>query len=186
MSSWFPGSSAHPSLARPRPAGDSARGRWDARVFGSDKPPPAPGSLAEILMSDGPLPDHQVLGVGVGIAWFLEVLNRAGHAHGDIRPGSVLLPGNDVLWLTPPSATLSPASVAVDLTALAVTLVECATGLGIDAAAEWTPEHLVEVGCSSTVAEAIGAIRPAAGPGAAAELLTRDDQSLPRRSSDFA
>ncbi len=148
--------------------------------------PHAPaGTLAEILAVQGPLPDHQVAGVGVGIAQYLAVLHQSGRVHGDVQPAAVLLPGHDVLWLAP---RLSPraATAAADLTKLAITLVECATGLVIDGAESWTPESLVEIGCSTAMADVIGSIRPQAGAASAVDALTRPDQVLPRRSNDFA
>ena len=164
----------------------SARRRWEARVFAPPSEIATTVTLAEILQSEGPLPDHLISGVGVGIARYLEVLHQAGHVHGDVQPASVLLPGNNVLWLTDPADEHHACSATDDLTSLVITLVECATGLVIDASAEWTPELLIHLGCSPVLAEAIGAIRPQAGAAMATMVLARPDQALPRRRSDLA
>lgn len=177
---------AHPSMRNRSHAADSARRRWDARVFGSSSQRPVSGTLAELLAQDGSFADHLVAGIGVGIAQYLEVLHHAGHVHGDVRPASILLPGNDTLWLVDPVGDALDRSRADDIAALAITLVECATGLRFDASANWTPELLTQVGCSARLAQAIGSIQPAAGATATAALLKREDQALPRRSSDFA
>lgn len=185
MSSPNSRSTVHPSVARTPGDADTALRRWEQRVFEPSSANTPPGTLAEALQADGRLPDHVVLGVGVGVARYLDVLHRAGHVHGDVRSASVLLPGNDLLWLTDPGASPKN-SAADDLTALALMLVKCATGLEIDGSAEWTPESLVNVGCSPALAEMIAAIRPDAGAAAAVSLLERSDQSLPRRSKDLA
>jgi hypothetical protein len=186
MSSPIDRSSAHPSMTNAPHLTDSARQRWETRVF---PPPPqiaTTATLAEILQSQGPLPDHLVSGIGVGIAQYLDVLHQAGHVHGDVRPASVLLPGNNVLWLTDPAVEYRACSAADDLTSLVITLVECTTGLALDASAEWTPELLIHLGCSPVLAEAIGAIRPHAGAERATLVLARPDQALPQRSNDLA
>jgi hypothetical protein len=185
MSSSNSRSTAHPSVSRTVGAADSARHRWEYRVFRPADTDPPEGTLAEILQVDGRLPDHVVLGVGVGVARYLDVVHQAGHRHGNVCPASVLLPGNDLLWLTDPQ-TNSTGSVQDDLTALVLMLVKCATGLEIDDSVEWSAEFLVKVGCSPELAEVIGAIQPNAGAAAAAVLLGRSDQSLPRRSKDLA
>ncbi len=185
MSSPISRSTIHPWVTHTTGVADSARRRWEQRVFGPSDTDAPEGTLAEVLRVRGRLPDHVVVGVGVGVARYLDVLHQAGHVHGDVRPASVLLPGHDLLWLTDPEAD-PESSVQADLSALALMLVRCATGLEIDGAAEWTPELLVEVGCSPELAALIGALQPSAGATAAAMLLGRSDQSLPRRSNDLA
>jgi len=186
MSSLIRRSSAHPSTTSSPHTTDSARRRWEARVFIPSSENTNTATLAEVLQRDGPLPDHLVSGVGVGIARYLDVLHRAGHVHGDVQPASVLLPGNNMLWLTDPAVEHHAGSAADDLTSLVITLIECATGLDIDASVEWTPELLIHVGCSPVLAKAIGAVRPEAGAATASMALARPDQALPRHSSDAA
>jgi hypothetical protein len=184
MSSLIRRSSAPPSTTNSPHTTDPARRRCEARVFAPPCENTDTTTLAEVLQRDGPLPDHFVSGVGVGIASYLDVLHRAGHVHGDVQPASVLLPGNNMLWLTDPVVKHHAGSAADDLVSLIVTLIECATGLDVDASVEWTPELLIHVGCSPVLATTIGAVRPEAGAAIASMALARPDQALPQHKTD--
>jgi hypothetical protein len=89
-----------------------------------------------------------------------------------------------MLWLTDPVVKHHAGSAADDLVSLIVTLIECATGLDVDASVEWTPELLIHVGCSPVLATAIGAVRPEAGAAIASMALARPDQALPQHKTD--
>lgn len=141
-------------------------------------------SLADVLAERGPLAEEEVRAVGAAAAAALARVHGVGLVHGDIKPANLLLSPDDELWLadfdaacpddgeplerhspgrSPPG---SPARATTDVTALALALVELATGSLLDPGTAWRVADLRRLGCS---------------PGLSAELsfMLGDEDSVP-------
>ncbi len=123
-------------------------------------------SLADVLHERGPLPEDEVRTVGAAAAAALARVHAAGLVHGDIKPANLLLSHGRELWLSDFDATCpadgrplerfspgrlppgAPARPAVDLTALALALVELSTGILLDPGTSWRAADLRRLGCS--------------------------------------
>ena len=159
-------------------------------------------SLADVLHERGPLPEGEVRAVGARAAAALARVHDAGIVHGDVKPSNLLLSHNRELWLAdfdaacpadgrslerfspgrlPPGA---PACPAADMTALALALVELATGTVLDPGASWRAADLRRVGCSPALSAELvfmfGGDGSAPDARSAAEMLARHGtDSLP-------
>ena len=130
-------------------------------------------SLADVLHERGPLPESEVRAVGAAAAAALARVHKAGLVHGDVKPANLLLSHEGELWLAdfdaaapadsqplnrsspprlPPGA---PALPAVDITALALALVELSTGALLDPRVQWRAADLCRLGCSATLSAEI-------------------------------
>lgn len=126
-------------------------------------------SLADVLAERGPLTEGEVRAVGAVAAAALSRIHGAGLVHGDIKPANLLLSPDGELWLAdfdaarpadgkplerhspgrlPPG---SPARAATDVTALALALVELATGSLLDPGTAWRAADLRRLGCSASL-----------------------------------
>ena len=124
-------------------------------------------SLADVLHERGPLPESEIRAVGAAAASALARVHGAGLVHGDVKPANLLLSHEGELWLAdfdaarpadgkplerhspgrlPPG---SPARATLDITALALALVELATGSLLDPGTSWRAADLRRLGCSA-------------------------------------
>ena len=159
-------------------------------------------SLADVLHERGPLPDGEVRAVGAAVAAALARVHAAGLVHGDVKPSNLLLSHNRELWLAdfdaacpangrplerfspgrlPPGA---PARPAADMAALALALVELATGTVLDPGTSWRAADLRRLGCSPALSAELsfmfGGDGSALDARSAAEMLARHGtDSLP-------
>ena len=159
-------------------------------------------SLADVLHERGPLPEEEVRAVGTAAASSLARVHAAGLVHGDVKPANLLLSPDRELWLAdfdaacpadgrplerfspgrlPPDA---PARSAVDLTALALTLVELSTGILLDPGTSWRAADLRRLGCSPALSAELSFMLGSNGsalsaPGAAEMLGRSGGSSLP-------
>jgi serine/threonine protein kinase len=87
-------------------------------------------SLAEVVGTAGALPEDAVLWIAAGLAGALAVLHQAGRAHGDVRPGNVLLTrGGPRLTGDAPGRDGGAPVPAADMVALGMLLVAAYTGV---------------------------------------------------------
>jgi serine/threonine protein kinase len=155
------------------------------------------GTVADQLAARGPLPESQCRAIGVRVARALDAVHARGIAHGDVKPSNLVWSPDHRLWLIDfdaaaaegsprlrgtPERLSEPATVARadDISAIALLVVECATGVLIDPTARWTSPSLISLGCSSDLAGDVVAIlteRPSATR--VAEILHRRDNQLP-------
>jgi serine/threonine protein kinase len=155
------------------------------------------GTVADQLAARGPLPEAQCRGIGVRVARALDAVHARGIAHGDVKPSNLVWSPDGQLWLIDfdasaaagsprgrgtPGRLCEPATVtrADDISAIALLVVECASGVLIDPTARWTSPSLVALGCPSGLAEDVVAVlteRPTATR--VAEILHRRDNRLP-------
>jgi serine/threonine protein kinase len=158
------------------------------------------GSLADVLSEVGPIPEAAARGTGARIALTLARLHANGLVHGDIKPANVVFAPHGDLWLVDFDAADADGGArrrgtterlhhlcgrtlrsADDVLALAIMVVECATGAILDLSTSWSDHDLERVGCSQELADDVGAIlRTAPAAGEAARLLRRRDTRLPR------
>lgn len=124
-------------------------------------------SLADVLAERGPLAEGEVRTVGAVAAAALARVHGAGLVHGDIKPANLLLSPDGELWLADFDAACpadgnplerhspgrlppgSPARASTDVTALALALVELATGSLLDPSTAWRVADLRRLGCSA-------------------------------------
>ncbi len=120
-------------------------------------------SLADVLSVQGPLTENETRAVAVAAAAELARIHDAGLIHGQIEPANLLLTADGELELTNPGAPAGAAPTASgipgptrahtqaattnDVVALAVTLVELATGTVLDPAVAWPADILWRLGC---------------------------------------
>ncbi len=158
-------------------------------------------SLADVLHERGPLPESEVRAVGAAAAAALARIHEAGLVHGDIKPANMLLSREGQLWLSDFEATavadgqplrhfspgrLAPGTAALpesDVTALAVAMIELATGTLVDADVRWRAADLRRLGCPPTLSAEISLMfgDPATmlNAPAAAGLFLRSNNSAP-------
>jgi protein kinase-like protein len=103
-------------------------------------------SLAELIRTDGPLPEQRVAEIGVRVLAALSVAHEQGVVHRDVKPGNILLDGDRIVltdfgiaamasdttlttsvlgspeYLAPERVNGEPATPATDLWSLGVTL----------------------------------------------------------------
>ena len=152
-------------------------------------------SLADVLHERGPLTDEEVRAVAAAAARALRGVHEAGLVHGDVKPANLLLSHAGDLWLCDfdsaveadgqPLRRFTPERVPADavaepqtdLTALAVMLIELATGVGVDPHVRWRASDLRRIGCSAElsveIAFALNAATPAEDAQADAALDAR-------------
>ena len=124
-------------------------------------------SLADVLHERGPLPEREIRAVGAAAAAALARVHGAGLVHGDVKPANLLLSHDGELWLADFDAARpadgkplerhspgrlapgSPARATLDITALALALVELATGSLLDPGTSWRAADLRRLGCSA-------------------------------------
>ena len=124
-------------------------------------------SLADVWAERGPLAEGEVRAVGAAAAAALARVHDAGGVHGDVKPANLLLSHAGELWLADFDAACpadgkplerhspgrlppgSPARAATDVTALALALVELATGSLLDPGTAWRTADLRRLGCSA-------------------------------------
>ena len=165
------------------------------------------GSLADLLAADGPLAEAESRGVGAHTAHALSRVHEAGIAHADIKPANLIFSPDGHLWLIDfdaaaadgadrrrgtPERLTEPATVKKDddVVAVALLVIECATGQLIDPTVVWREPDLRDLGCPLELAADVAAIlhdRPDAAR--VAGILQRRDDRLPapphcRRSTD--
>ena len=165
-------------------------------------------SLADVLHERGPLPDSEVRAVGAAAAAALARVHDAGLVHGDVKPANLLLSPNGELWLTdfdaasmaddrplerfspgrlPPGAAARPTT---DMAALALTLVELATGTLLDPETSWRTVDLRRLGCSPALSAEISFMLGCDGStlnaGGAASMFERAGVSLPEPASKIS
>ena len=165
-------------------------------------------SLADVLHERGPLPDSEVRAVGAAAAAALARVHDAGLVHGDVKPANLLLSPNGELWLTdfdaasmaddrplerfspgrlPPGAAARPTT---DMAALALTLVELATGTLLDPETSWRTVDLRRLGCSPALSAEISFMLGCDGStlnaGGAASMFERAGGSLPEPASKIS
>ena len=164
-------------------------------------------SLADVLHERGALPEGEVRAVGAAAASALARVHDAGLVHGDVKPANLLLSPESELWLAdfdastaadgkalplagaPRQAPDDRSLPAADIRALALTIVELATGALIDPAVCWRAGDLRLLGCapalSADVAFMLGADnlfdthRSTPSACSIAELLERGAEALP-------
>ena len=131
------------------------------------------GSLADVLAERGTMSEALARGAGARVA------RAAGRLHADVA----FAPDGD-LWLidfdaggatdgrrrrgtVPRLRDLVSLRVADDMVAIAILVVECATGVAIDPTATWDIETLERIGCSPELSADIALIlqRPPDAPG---------------------
>ena len=152
-------------------------------------------SLADVLHERGPLPDDEVRAVGAAASTALARVHEAGLVHGDVKPANLLLSPSGELLLAdfdaaapadgqrlarsspPRSAPGAPARPAIDVRALAVTLVELSTGALVDACVPWRAQDLRQLGCppalSAEISFLLGRLRSAPSAQSAARMFER-------------
>jgi serine/threonine protein kinase len=155
------------------------------------------GTVADQLAARGPLPEPECRGIGVQVANALDAVHARGVAHGDIKPSNLIWSPDGQLWLIDfdaaaaagsprrrgtPERLNEPATVtrADDISAIALMVIECATGVLIDPSVRWTPAALIALGCPSDLAGDVVAVlteRPTAIR--VAEILRRHQHRLP-------
>lgn len=163
----------------------------------------AASSLADVLHERGSLPDTEVRAVGAAAAAALARVHAAGLVHGDVKPANLLLSRDGELWLADfdatcaadgqPLARFSPgrlprgarARFDVDMTALALTMVELSTGILLDPATSWRSDDFRRLGCSpalsAELAFMLGGDGSALSARRVARMLAQDGTvSLPR------
>jgi serine/threonine protein kinase len=151
----------------------------------------AAGSLADVLLERGRLFEPEVRAVGVAAAAALTRLHEAGLVHADVKPANLLLSSDGELWLadldaarradgrplprgTPGRARSDAAATpAVDVVALAVMVVELATGVVPDPSARWTRQDLIGLECPPGLAADIATVLSVSTPPTLAELADR-------------
>lgn len=133
-------------------------------------------SLADVLHERGPLPEGEVRAVAFAVARSLARVHEAGLVHADVKPANLLLSCDGELWLSDFDASVPAdgqklkratpqrvrigvtASHSTDIIALAVTLVELATGMIIDCNVYWPQSELQRIGCSQKLSHDIAPI----------------------------
>ena len=138
-------------------------------------------SLADVLHERGPLPEGEVRAVGARAAAALARVHDAGIVHGDVKPSNLLLSHNRELWLADFDAACpadgrslerfspgrlppgTPARCASDMAALALALVELATGILLDPGTAWRAVDLRRLGCSPALSAELSFVLGGAG-----------------------
>ena len=151
----------------------------------------AAGSLADVLFERGRLFEPEVRAVGVAAAAALTRLHEAGLVHADVKPANLLLSSDGELWLADLDAARradgrplprgtpgrvrndAAATTAVDVLALAVMVVELATGVVPDPSARWTRQDLIGLECPPGLAADIATVLSVSTPPTLAELADR-------------
>jgi serine/threonine protein kinase len=155
------------------------------------------GSVADLLAEVGSLSEAEARGVGARVARALGCVHDRGVVHGDIKPANIVFSTDGDLRLIDFDAAGatgsqrrrgSPARISdkgplapeADIVALAIMVVECATGAMIDSAAVWTTPALVSVGCSTDLAADVELILNSTPTAArVSAILQRRDDRLP-------
>jgi serine/threonine protein kinase len=154
------------------------------------------GTVADVLAERGPLPPPECRGVGVAAALALARLHGRGLVHADVKPANLVLAPGGGIWLIDladsgavgaPRTAHSPGRGAAatlrpddDVTALAVAVAECASGLVVDPTGPWSTDLLVALGIPPDLATDLGAVMGDRLPArAAAARLGTGDHRLP-------
>jgi serine/threonine protein kinase len=156
------------------------------------------GSLADVLAERGTMSEALARGAGARVARAAGRLHADGIVHGDIKPSNVAFAPDGDLWLidfdaggatdgrrrrgtVPRLRDLVSLRVADDMVAIAILVVECATGVAIDPTATWDIETLERIGCSPELSADIALIlqRPPDATQVGAILQRRDGRLPP-------
>ena len=159
-------------------------------------------SLADVLAERGPLPDGEVRAVAAAAASALARVHDVGLVHADVKPANLLLTDDGELWLadfdaaapadgrplrrgSPPR--LRPGAAArpeADIAALAIALIELATGAVADPGVDWRAGDLRRMGCSPALSAEISFLLGAGSASSARAVAARFERgvlsSLPR------
>lgn len=155
------------------------------------------GSVADLLCESGPQSAAVARATGARVARAVARLHAAGVVHGDVKPANVVFAPDGDLWLVDFDAAGSPLSIRVrgtparggdrttlseadDVAAIAVMVLECATGVIIDPAMVWDVAALEQIGCPADLAADIVAIlRTSPSAERVAAILERRDDRIP-------
>ena len=133
------------------------------------------GSLADVLAERRRLVEEECRAVGARVATIAASLHARQVAHGDIKPANVIISPTGDLWLADfdaaaplgadrdrgtPSRLRSGAPVdsAADVIAIAIMVVECATGAVVDPQVAWSSADLRLLGCPAELASDVATI----------------------------
>lgn len=137
-------------------------------------------SLADVSQERAVLSAGEVRGVAVQAALALSRVHDAGLVHGDVKPANLLLSRGGELWLCDFDAAAeadgqplgrgspgraprrAPARPETDVAALAITLIELATGVVVDLDVAWSASELRRLGCPSSLAADLALLLDAA------------------------
>lgn len=129
-------------------------------------------SLAELMTESGRLGEPESRWIGSLVAAALLPIHERGLAHGDVRPNNVVITNDDEICFTDyevpvsepnpntthsppnPSESTSPAQRA-DIIAVALIVVQCATGVVLDPRVGWSRFALARLGCGTQLARDI-------------------------------
>ena len=155
------------------------------------------GTVADVLSESGRQSAAVARGTGARVARAVARLHAEGVVHGDVKPANVVFAPDGDLWLIDFDAAGSPQGIrergtparmgrrttlaeADDVSAIAVMVVECATGAVIDPGTGWDVAALEQIGCPADLAADVVAILRTSPPAErVAAILERRDDRIP-------